>query len=266
MRIDGSTIFVTGASSGIGAALAPALAEQGATVGIVGRRKDKLAAVLDRCQAHAPASQMWVQDLGDLDAAERLVLEAWDAFDGLDVLVNNAAMPKRRHVTEISVAEIGETMRVNFESPVRMTLALLPRMRKRGRGMIVNVSSFGGRAPIVDETAYCASKYALCGWTEAMAMDLWHDPVEVRLILPGAIDTDIWDRPGSDPAAFQGPFEPPETVAAGIVAAIEGDAFEHYVPDMKGIAEFKTTDIDGYMAGARAFVDELRAAQDSDGS
>ena len=132
--------------------------------------------------------------------------------------------------------------------------------------MIVNVSSFGGRAPIVDETAYCASKYALCGWTEAMAMDLWHDPVEVRLILPGAIDTDIWDRPGSDPAAFQGPFEPPETVAAGIVAAIEGDAFEHYVPDMKGIAEFKTTDIDGYMAGARAFVDELRAAQDSDGS
>lgn len=251
-------MLVTGASSGIGAALAKSLAARGATVGIVGRREVQLSSVLAACRVHAPASTSWVRDLGDLEGAEALAVEAWDHFGHVDVLVNNAAMPKRRHVTRITPDEVAETMRVNFESPVRMSLALLPRMLARGRGSIVNVSSFGGRVGILDETAYCASKFALCGWTEAMAMDLWHESVDVRLILPGAVDTDIWDRPGSDPAVYDGPLEPPETVAEGIVAAIEGDGIEHYVPDMKAIAEFKTADLDGFVAGAVAFADERR--------
>lgn len=263
MQIDDSTILLTGASSGIGAALAPMLTAAGATVGIVGRREDRLHDVLEQCRRHAPSSRLWVRDLGDVDGAEALALEAWDEFDGIDILINNAAIPKRRHVTKITPVEVAETMRVNFESPVRMTLALLPRMRERGHGMIVNVSSFGGRVGIVDETAYCASKFALCGWTEAMAMDLWHEPIDVRLILPGAIDTDIWDRPGSDPAAYDGPLEPPETVASGIIEAIEGDTVEHYLPDMKAIAEFKTSDAEGFMAGAVAFADETRARGDT---
>ncbi len=248
-------MLVTGGSSGIGAATAIALAERGATVGIVGRREEKLRAVLDRCRAHAPDSRMWVQDLGDLDAATALVGEAWSAFDGLDVLVNNAAMPMRRPVTRITPEEVATTMRVNFESPVRMTLAALPRMLDRGSGCIVNVSSFGGRVPVFDETAYCASKAALCGWTEAMALDLHDAPVAVRLILPGAIDTDIWDRPGSDPPIYDGPLEAPETVADGIIAAIEGATTEHYLPDMRAIAEFKTSDLDGFITGAAAFAD-----------
>lgn len=255
----GSRILVTGASSGIGAALAPMLAERGATVILVGRREERLTQVLERCRVHAPDSELRVLDLGDVEAAEALTLEVWDTFDGIDVLVNNAAMPKRRHVTRITPDEVNETMRVNFESPVRMSLAVLPRMLERGSGTIVNVSSFGGRVGILDETAYCASKFALCGWTEAMAMDLWDEPVDVRLILPGAIDTDIWDRPGSDPAVYDGPLEPPETVAQGIIAAIEGDRIEHYVPDMKAIAEFKTSDLEGFIAGAVAFAAERRA-------
>ena len=258
MQIEGSRILVTGASSGIGAALAPALAERGATVAIVARREDRLAQVLEQCRRHAPESRMWTLDLGDVDAAAALAVEVWDHFGGLDVLVNNAAMPKRRHVSRITAEEVAETMRVNFESPVRMTLALLPRMLEQQRGMVVNVSSFGGRVGIIDETAYCASKFALCGWTEAMALDLWHEPVDVRLVLPGAIDTDIWDRPGSDKAVYDGPLEPPSTVADGIVAAIEGDRFEHYVPDLKAIAEFKTSDIEGFLSGAVAFADEVR--------
>ena len=106
-------------------------------------------------------------------------------------------------------------------------------MLERDPGVIVNVSSFGGRAGIVKEAAYCASKFALCGWSEAMAMDLFHTGVDVRLILPGAIATEIWDQPGNDDPVYDGPFEPPETVAAGIIDAIEGDAFELYVPDMR---------------------------------
>jgi short-subunit dehydrogenase len=251
--VAGANVLVTGASSGIGAALAPLLAERRATVGIVGRREDKLAEVLERCRAHAPESRLWVLDLADTEAAEALALEAWDAFGHLDVLVNNAAVPKRRAVTKLSLEEVRHTMAVNFESPVRMGQAVLPRMLERGSGSIVNVSSFGGRAGILHEAAYCASKFALCGWSESMALDLWGTGVDVRLILPGAIDTDIWDRPDNDEAPYKGPFEPPETVAEGIVAAIEGDRFEHYLPDMKPIAEMKTSDIDGFMAGVIAF-------------
>src|SRR6185436_21185367 len=114
MQIEGSTILVTGASSGIGAALAPMLAERGATVGIVARRRDRLDAVLAECREHAPESRLWAADLGDLDRAERVALEAWDAFGHLDVLVNNAAIPKRRHVTALTPDELEHTMRVNF--------------------------------------------------------------------------------------------------------------------------------------------------------
>ena len=253
MRVAGANVVVTGASSGIGAALAPALAEAGATVGLVARRADRLGEVLERCRVHAPASLMWAADLADTDAAEALALRMWDELGGVDVLVSNAAIPKRRSVTALTLAEIRETMAVNFETPVRMSLALLPRMLERNAGVIVNVSSFGGRAGILNEAAYCASKFALCGWSESMHLDLWDTGVQVRLVLPGAIATEIWDQPGNDAAAFDGPFEPPETVAAGIIAAIEGDRFEHYLPDMKAIAEMKTSDVDGFFENVIAF-------------
>jgi short-subunit dehydrogenase len=256
MQVDGANVLLTGASSGIGAALGPLLAERGATVALVARRADRLAEVLERCQHHSPASRLYVADLGDTAAAEALALQAWDEMGGLDVHVNNAAIPKRRLVQALTVDEVCDTMRVNFESPVRMSLAVLPRMLERDRGTIVNVSSFGGRVGIPGEAAYCASKFALAGWSESMAIDLWHTGVDVRLILPGAIATEIWDQPGNDAPLYDGPLEPAEDVAAGIVAAIEGDAFEHYLPDMKPIVEMKTSGIDGFFAATVAFADE----------
>ena len=215
MLVAGANVVITGASSGIGAALAPALAEAGATVGLVARRADRLAEVLERCREHAPASRMWTADLADTDAAEALAVQMWDEMGGIDVLVNNAAIPKRRSVRELTLAEIRQTMAVNFESPVRMSLALLPRMLERDAGVIVNVSSFGGRAGILNEAAYCASKFALCGWSESMHLDLWDTGVNVRLVLPGAIATEIWDQPGNDPAPFDGPFETAREPGAG---------------------------------------------------
>ena len=250
MKVDGASVLLTGASSGIGAALAPMLAEAGARVALVARREDRLLEVLERCQPHAPGSQIWICDLDDPGAAEECALEVEGAFGAVAILINNAAIPKRRRVTDLSVAEFQQTMRVNLESPVRMTLSLLPGMLERGRGSIVNVSSLGGRLGITHETAYCAAKFGLSGWSEAMALDLWDTPIEVRLIQPGPIDTEIWDRPGNDAALYDGPLEPPSVVAEGIVAAIEGDAFEHYLPDLKGVVEFKTSDIDSFLAGS----------------
>lgn len=258
MQVSGSTIVVTGASSGIGAALAPLLAERGAVVGLVARREARLAEVLERCRAHSPRSRMWAADLSDPEAAESLALRMWDELGGIDVLVNNAGAPKRKRVTELTVDEIRDTMRLNYESPIRMSMALLPKMLERDSGMFVNVSSFGGRVGILGEAAYCASKFALAGFSESMHLDLWDTGVDVRLILPGAIQTEIWEQPGNDAPLYQGPFEPAEDVAAGIIEAIEGDTFEHYLPDMKPIVELKTSNIDGFFQGTIEFAKQQR--------
>ena len=103
---DGTTALVTGASSGIGAALARALAARGVTVGLVARRKGRLEDVLAGCTPTAPQSRLWAADLGDVEGAERVALEVWYTFGHLDVLVNNAGIPKRRHVTELSYDEV----------------------------------------------------------------------------------------------------------------------------------------------------------------
>ena len=255
---DGTTALVTGASSGIGAALARALAAHGVTVGLVARRKERLEEVLADCTPTAPRSRLWAADLGDVERAERVALEAWETFGHLDVLVNNAGIPKRRHVTELTYDEVEEVMRVNFLSPARMTLALLPPMLERGAGSIVNVSSVAGRLGNPRESAYSASKFALCGWSEALNVDLWDTPIEVRLINPGAIDTEIWDLPGEDAPIYEGEKESAESVANGIVAAIEGDRFEHYLPDMKPFVDAKQADIDSFMAGAADWVRSVR--------
>ncbi len=258
MNIEGSNVLVTGASSGIGAALAPLLAERGATVGIVARREERLAEVLERCRQWAPASLMWVADLADTQRAAEVTLEAWDAFGHLDCLVNNAGVPMRRHASALDYDTLEWVMRVNFLAPARMMMAVLGPMLERGEGMIVNVSSVAGRLGNANESAYSASKFALCGWSEATAIDLWDSGVTIRLVNPGPIDTEIWDLPDNDDPVFEIDKIPPAEMAEGIIAAMESDRFEHYVPDMRAIVEAKTSDPDPFLAGMAAM---LRAAR-----
>jgi short-subunit dehydrogenase len=249
---EGKRVLVTGASSGIGAALARQLAAGGAVVGLIARRHDRLADVLDECRKTSPDSMMWVVDLNDTSTLSDVAAQAWDALGGIDVLVNNAAMPKRRTVTTLDAAEVEDVMRVNFFAPMRLILAILPRMLARDAGMIVNVSSVGGRLGIIHESAYCASKFALCGWSESMAVDLHGTGVSVKLIEPGPVDTEIWDHPGSEKPLYDGPKFSADEVAQGIIDALASDRFEHYVPDMKAVVDGKNADIDNYIAGAAA--------------
>ena len=249
MRIEGSTILVTGASSGIGEALAPLLAERGATLGIAARRAERLEQTLERCRAHAPDSRQWVVDLSDVDAAVRLVGEAWDAFGGLDCLVNNAAIGKRKMLIDHTPEDIEEVLRTDFVSPVRMNLAVLPRMLARGCGTIVNVASGGGRFGIAHESAYCAAKFALSGWSEVAAMDLAATPIEVKLIQPGAIATEIWEqRPGELAGLPGAEFVTARQCAEGIADALETDGFEFFVPaELKEHVDAKNADIGGWI-------------------
>jgi short-subunit dehydrogenase len=259
MQISGSRVLVTGASSGIGAALARTLASRGATVGLVARREERLAEVLDECRRSSPGSRMWVADLADTELAERVALEAWDSFGHLDALVNNAGVPMRRHTANLDYPTVEWVMRVNFLAPARMTLALLPRWLERGEGVIVNVSSTAGRLGNVNEAAYSASKFALCGWSEATAADLLDTGVKVRLVNPGPIDTEIWDLPGNESPLYSGPKVPAEEMAEGIVRSLEGDSFELYLPDMRSFVEAKNADPDSFIEGMAAFLRSQRS-------
>jgi len=257
--------LVTGASSGIGAAIARELAVRRDTVALVARRRQRLDEVLADCRRTSPASERWAADLSDPEAAAGLALSIWDHYGGLDTVINNAAVPMRRHATRLTLAEVERTMRINYFSPVAITLALLPRMLERRAGTIVNVSSLGGRLGITTEAAYSGSKFALAGWSESLALDLDGSGVGVKLILPGAIDTEIWDQPDNDAPLYDGPKVPPEDIAGGIVDAIDSPHFEHYLPDMKGVIEYKTSDIDAFMAGMRAMTEQAAPTEGGDG-
>ena len=266
MNPEGAKVLITGASSGIGAALARKLAECGATVGCVARRADRLEEVVSDCRRHTPDSRLWVADLSDIARAEEVVREAWDAFGHLDALVNNAAIPDRTFIANITLESLERIMRVNFMSPVAMGQAALQRMRERGSGLIVNVSSLGGRLGIDREATYCSAKFALCGWSESMFIDLIDEPVDVKLIVPGPIDTEVWGHATDEPNSYDGPLMPAAECAAGIVAAMQSEAFEHYIPDMKPIAEGKTRDAEGFLRGSAEMARAARAKRGSQAS
>ncbi|MBK5288707.1 MAG: SDR family NAD(P)-dependent oxidoreductase [Acidimicrobiia bacterium] len=261
MELAGATVLLTGASSGIGEQLAPQLAAAGAAVGIVARRADRLEAVLAACQAHTPDSAMWSADLSDVDVAVQIADEARERFGHIDVLVNNAAIGKRKLVQTLTADDIDTTMRTNFTSPIRMAMALIPHMVERGDGLIVNVSSMGGRLGIAHEAAYCASKFAMSGWSESARIDLHGTGVNVKLVLPGPIATEIWElQPGELPGLYDGPFVSAADCAADIVRAIEDpDGFEYYTPELvpggwaqRDLVVGKTQNCDQFLTGMAA--------------
>src|SRR6516165_10050197 len=137
----GQRVLVTGASSGIGAGLAEEFARRGAVVGICARRKARLEEVLARCRGHSPDSRMWVTDMADSSQVDLLASAALDELGRVDVLVNNAGIPKRRKITDLDLGTVKSVMNVNYFSAVNLTLALLPSMLAQHHGSIINVSS-----------------------------------------------------------------------------------------------------------------------------
>lgn len=255
MELAGRTALVTGASSGIGAAVAEGLAARGMTVGICARREDRLAEVLERCRVHAPASRMWVMDLARLDEVADFAVQADDELGGIDLLVNNAGIPKRRLATALRVEEVDEVMTVNYLSPVRLTLALLPRMLERSRGAIYNIGSVAARMSPAGETAYSASKAALTAFAEGLAIELWDTNVTVHVLHPGIIDTELFSRPGND-QSYADDIEPlpPSAVVDTLVAQLETGQFEAYLPEwFADIASGKAANLQGYLAGAAEY-------------
>lgn len=256
-ELAGRTALVTGASVGIGAALAVGLAEQGMTVGICARRADRLDDVLAACRAHTPNSRSWSVDLADLDGIAAFAARADEELGGVDLLVNNAGMPKRRYATALRNDEIDATMALNYLSPVRLSLALLPGMLERGRGAIVTIGSVAARMSPAGETAYSASKAAITAFSEGLAIELWDTPVSVHVLHPGIIaGTELFGLPDNDPS-YSDDIEPmpASAVTEALLEQLASGTFETYVPAwFADIASGKAANLDGYLAGAAEYV------------
>jgi short-subunit dehydrogenase len=253
--IAGRIALVTGASSGIGAASAVALAEAGAAAVVVcARREDRLGEVLEKCRAHAPASAMFPVDLVDLDALGGFVERVEAEVGPIDLLVNNAGIAKRRRMPDLTVAELDAVMRINFYAPVVLTGAVVPGMVERGHGRIVNVSSMGTRSAAVRVGAYAASKAALESWTEGLMLDLLGTGVRAQLLVPGTTKTEF-SAPTAD---NEPPFPPdpnaqePAEVAAGLLALLRSDDFEGFASTAHAATSHaKRSDPNGFLAAVR---------------
>ncbi|MGH9078863.1 MAG: SDR family NAD(P)-dependent oxidoreductase [Acidimicrobiales bacterium] len=253
--VSGQRVLVTGASSGIGAGLAEEFARRGATVGICARRKDRLDDVLARCRAHSPESRRWVCDLSLPAEVDRLAAAAVAELGDVDILVNNAGIPKRRHVSKLDMATVEAVMALNYLSPVRLTLALLPHMLGRGSGRIINISSVAATLSSPGESAYDASKAALTAFSESMAVDIWQSGIKVLVVYPGLVDTELFSLPDNDPVIAAVDAVPVSELVDGVFGALDADAVQVYVPAYFGeLASGKAADVRGFLSGAAAYV------------
>jgi NAD(P)-dependent dehydrogenase (short-subunit alcohol dehydrogenase family) len=250
--VQGKRVLVTGASAGLGAAMAVGLAERGATVGLCARRADRLAGILADVRQHQPASRSWTVDLADLDGIDAFAADVVDQLGGLDILINNAGIPKRRWAWEHRPDEIADVLRINVESPMRLTLALLDALGA-ARGHVVFIGSVAARLSPPNEAVYAASKAAITAFAESLSVDLRvaGSPIGVHVIQPGVLDTELFEHPDNDRSLADIEALPATAIVDPVLAALESGAIETFVPDwFADIPALKTSDVDGFLTGA----------------
>ena len=228
-RYAGQVAIITGASSGIGHAAARAFAKRGCIVVAVARREVLLEQLSEVTRVDSPRSIHLAGDLAEPDFCEEIIEQTLSAFGRLDVLVNNAAISKHKHIYHTSAREAEHVMNVNFLSAVRTTLAAIPPMLAQGGGSIVNVSSFAAKVTPPREAIYAASKAAMNAFTEGLWNDLAGSNIHAAIVNPGPIDTEIWGK-AEEPVAYDGPKYPPKIVVDAIFDVIENRRHEVTVP------------------------------------
>jgi short-subunit dehydrogenase len=219
MELRGKTALLTGATGGLGRAIAMALAERGASLVLSSRKREELEELASELQGE---HRVAVADLAEPGAALALLAEAGD----IDVLVANAALPGSGRLDGFTQSEVERALRVNLESPILMAHALLPKMIERGSGHIVMIGSLSGVAPTARQSVYNATKFGLRGFTLALREDLRETGASASLVAPGFVrDAGMFADSGAAAPAGMGTTTP-ERVSAAVVDAIENDRGE----------------------------------------
>lgn len=216
--------LVTGASSGIGRAVAIELARRGAKLSLAARRVAELEGVAAECRALGAACAAISADVSDRDACFRLVARAVEKSGPVEILVNNAGYAIFDWIGDARQDDAEGMMRTNYFGTLWCTQAVLPSMLERGEGSIVNVGSITGLMGYARMGAYCATKFAVTGMTEALRSEVLDRGIAVSLVCPGTTDTPFFVKAerGKMPAANRLLLAiPPERVAHAVVRAIE---------------------------------------------
>lgn len=186
--MSGKAVWITGASSGIGAALARAYAKRGCRLILSGRNQDALNAVAAQC---ATEHLILPFDTSDFAAARAAADQAWDWSGGIDVLVNNAGISQRSLAVDTDFAVYQRMIDIDLLGPIALTQALLKRMVARKSGQIVMISSLAGKTGSPLRSAYCAAKHGLIGYADSLRIELSPHNISVIGVTPGSIRTDV---------------------------------------------------------------------------
>ncbi|MDL4816231.1 glucose 1-dehydrogenase [Actinomadura opuntiae] len=238
MRLDGKVAIVTGAARGQGEAEARMLAAAGARVVLTDVLADEGAAV---AASIGDAARFVPHDVASADDWARVTAVAGEEFGGVDVLVNNAAIWRTAPVADETRENFEDILRINLIGPFLGIRAVVPAMRARGGGSIVNISSTAGLRGIRGHSAYGASKFGLRGLTLSAALDLGADGIRVNSVHPGVIDTPMIASIGVERGAGKAPRVP--LGRAGIPE------------DVAGLVLFLASDASAYITGAELAVD-----------
>ena len=212
--LSGRVALVTGASRGIGRAIAMALAGRGARVALSARSAAELEKVRAEIQRMGGEARAFPADLADVETPRLLVGGVLEAFGALDILVNNAGAAVGRPISGTTVDEWDSLMAINARAPFLLCREALPHLKKSGHGRIVNISSVVGYKGYVNQGAYTASKHALAGFTKVLAQEVMADGIRVHLVSPGGVDTGLASamRPDLDRPGLTTPDEIAQTI------------------------------------------------------
>ena len=206
MRADlrGKTAVVTGASKGIGYAIAAALAQAGANVVLCARSAEDVARACRELEGKGQGRVVGVTcDMRVYDEARRLIGRAVEEFDRIDILVNNAGVGVFAPIDELSVDDWHRVIETNLNGVFYACHAAIPHMKRRGGGYIINIASLAGKNPVLGGSAYNASKFGLVGFSEAMMLDVRHQGIKVSYVMPGSVATHFNDHTPSDADAWK---------------------------------------------------------------
>jgi len=225
----GRTVIITGASAGIGAATARVLAMSGLRVAVCARRRERLDSLAASLRAAGGEALVYGLDVTDAAAVRAMVDDVGARWGGVDVLVNNAGRGLSTIVEDTKPEEFRELLELNVMAVFTATQAVLPWMRRAGRGHIINVSSIVGRRGVPFRGAYSATKCALGGLSEALRVELTGSGILVSLVYPIGTATEFHEvearRAGPGP---QGPIQSSEHVARTILSCIRRPRPEVY--------------------------------------